>query len=145
MDHRRHEKVDAAQSPGFFAIGLLGAWNWRGKNDLDGALALPDWGDIALKVRKVSIALDSDVTTKPRLTRSGKQGRAGAVAARWRHAPNEASARTDPRWGVGTEETRWYPQHRLFQQDQPADWDSLIEQVKYKLEQEIRHDEFRRT
>ena len=58
------KKVDAARSHGFCAIGLLGVWNWRGKNDLDGTLALPDWEDIALKGREVFIAFDSDVTTK---------------------------------------------------------------------------------
>ena len=58
------KKVDAARGHGFCAISLLGVWNWRGKNDLDGTLALPDWEDIALKGREVFIAFDSDVTTK---------------------------------------------------------------------------------
>jgi tetratricopeptide (TPR) repeat protein len=35
----------------------------------------------------------------------------------------------DWRWGLGSAETRWYPQTRLFRQAQPGEWDPVILQV----------------
>lgn len=69
------KKVDAARSRGFCAIGLLGVWSWRGKNDLDGTLALPDWDDIALKGRDIYIAFDSDVAVKASVQEAMKRFR----------------------------------------------------------------------
>ncbi len=55
------KKVDSAVSNGILCtIGLLGVSMWQ----RDG-VALPDWKDIALKGRRVIIAFDSDVMTKP--------------------------------------------------------------------------------
>jgi hypothetical protein len=54
------KKVDSALSNGIpCVIGLLGVWNWLSKG-----VALPDWRDIALRGRSVTIAYDSDVMTK---------------------------------------------------------------------------------
>jgi Domain of unknown function (DUF3854) len=61
------KKVDALRSQGFCAIGLMGVWNWRGRNSVGGTLALADWEEITLKGREVYIAFDSDVTTKPQV------------------------------------------------------------------------------
>ncbi len=55
------KKVDSSVSHGIpCTIGLLGVSMWQ----RDG-VALPDWKDIALKGRRVIIAFDSDVMTKP--------------------------------------------------------------------------------
>jgi hypothetical protein len=59
------KKADAAVSIGLCCLGLLGVWNWRGKNDHGGLTALSDWDSIALKGRKTFIVFDSDVMTKP--------------------------------------------------------------------------------
>ena len=59
------KKGDAAAARGLVTIALMGVWNWRGKNDLGGATELADWEAIALKGRKVYIAFDNDVMTKP--------------------------------------------------------------------------------
>jgi predicted RNA-binding protein YlxR (DUF448 family) len=40
-------------------------WNWRGKNNSGGKIALPDWKYIALNGRSVYICFDSDVMRKP--------------------------------------------------------------------------------
>lgn len=57
-------KADSAVSQGLCCIALLGVWNWRGRNEHDGKVALPDWEHIALNGRTVRIAFDSDVMEK---------------------------------------------------------------------------------
>ena len=57
-------KADAAVSAGLCCIGLLGVWNWRGRNEHGGKVALADWESIALAGRVIYIAFDSDVMTK---------------------------------------------------------------------------------
>jgi len=57
-------KADAAVSKGLCCIGLLGVWNWRGRNKDGGTVALPDWESIALNKREVYIVFDSDVMEK---------------------------------------------------------------------------------
>lgn len=59
------KKGDSAATRGLCCIALMGVWNWRGKNDFGGHTELADWEGIALKGRKVYIAFDSDVMTKP--------------------------------------------------------------------------------
>lgn len=57
-------KVDALLSAGVSAIGLMGVSAWR-----SGGMALGDWLDITLRSRRVIIAFDSDVMTKPEVQR----------------------------------------------------------------------------
>lgn len=64
------KKVDAAITQGLCCIGVLGVWNWRGMNDQDGVLALPDWEYIALNGRLIYICFDSDVMTKSSVHRA---------------------------------------------------------------------------
>jgi len=58
-------KADAAVSRGLCCIGLLGVWNWRGKNDRGGKTVLADWESVALNGRRVYLVFDSDAATKP--------------------------------------------------------------------------------
>src|SRR5215217_309101 len=58
-------KADAAVSQGLCCIALLGVWNWRGRNDVDGLTALGDWELVHLKGRDVYLVFDSDLMTKP--------------------------------------------------------------------------------
>ena len=58
------KKADALAQLGAASISLSGVWNWRGKNELGGKSALPDWETVALNGRLVRIVFDSDVTTK---------------------------------------------------------------------------------
>ncbi len=59
------KKGDAAVSQGGNCIALLGVFNFRGKNEQGGTVALPDWESIALNDRDVSLCFDSDVMTNP--------------------------------------------------------------------------------
>jgi hypothetical protein len=58
-------KADAAVSAGLDCVALLGVWNWRGRNDDDGLVALVDWEYVALNGRQVYVVFDSDVMLKP--------------------------------------------------------------------------------
>lgn len=58
-------KADAAASQGLCCIALLGVWNWRGRNDVDGLTALGDWELVHLKGRDVYLVFDSDLMIKP--------------------------------------------------------------------------------
>jgi len=60
------KKVDALVTAGAEAVaGVLGVWNWRGRNDHDGLAMLPDWEYVALKEgRQVYVVFDSDVMLK---------------------------------------------------------------------------------
>ncbi len=61
------KKVDAIESAGGHAIGLLGVFNYRGKGD-DGETAdLPDFDRINLAGRAADICYDSDVMTNPKV------------------------------------------------------------------------------
>jgi hypothetical protein len=63
-------KADAAVSAGLACVSLLGVWNWRGTNPVGGKVALPEWHDIALNGRRVVLAFDSDVTSKPAVAKA---------------------------------------------------------------------------
>ena len=82
------KKVDALISAGARAVvGVIGVWNWRGRNGEDGLAMLPDWEWVALKEgRQVYVVYDSDVMLKepvpPAMNRLGAALRAdgGPVA-----------------------------------------------------------------
>lgn len=57
------KKADALASQGVCAIALPGVWNWRGKNEVGGLVALPDLEHIAFNERTVYLAFDSDTWT----------------------------------------------------------------------------------
>ena len=63
---RGSKKVDALISAGAQAvIGVVGVWNWRGRNEHDGLAMLPDWEWVALKEgRQVYVVYDSDIILK---------------------------------------------------------------------------------
>lgn len=58
------KKADSLVSRGECVIGLLGVWNFKGKNEFGGTTFLADWDYIALEGRLVYIVFDSDVMTK---------------------------------------------------------------------------------
>jgi putative DNA primase/helicase len=73
-------KADAAVSAGLCCVAVLGVWNWRGTNSDGGKTALADWESVALNGRKVYVAFDSDVMTKPAV--HAALARLGALLAR---------------------------------------------------------------
>lgn len=58
------KKADAAVVAGLACVALPGVWSWRGRNDVGGKVAVPDWHDIALNDRRVILAFDGDVARK---------------------------------------------------------------------------------
>lgn len=63
-------KADSAISHGLVCVALLGVNCWRGTNGSGGKTALPDWHDIALNDRQVFVCFDSDVMTKPAVSKA---------------------------------------------------------------------------
>jgi P4 family phage/plasmid primase-like protien len=61
------KKADAGALAGLCIVDILGVWGWRGTNGAGGKVALPDFHDIALNGRRVILAFDSDVMTKPQV------------------------------------------------------------------------------
>ena len=61
------KKADAGALAGLCIVDILGVWGWRGTNPAGGKVALPDFHDIALNGRRVILAFDSDVMTKPQV------------------------------------------------------------------------------
>ena len=59
------KKADAAVVHGLTCVALPGVWSWRGTNGAGGKTALADWHDVALNGRRVILAFDSDVMSKP--------------------------------------------------------------------------------
>ncbi|MCL2647178.1 MAG: hypothetical protein FWD61_09255, partial [Phycisphaerales bacterium] len=60
---------------------------------------------------------------------------AGALGAKtWTLLPYSV----DWRWGMGREESPWYPTMRLFRQTQFADWETVIERVRGELEKLVK-------
>src|SRR3954452_8469816 len=76
------KKADALLSTGAKAvIGVLGVWNWRGRNDDDGRVLLPDWEWVHLKGgRQVYVVYDSDVILKQPVAQA--MNRMGAALTR---------------------------------------------------------------
>ena len=60
-------KADAAASAGLCSVNISGVFNWRATNEYGGKTALADWENVALNGRRVYLAFDSDVTTKPQV------------------------------------------------------------------------------
>jgi hypothetical protein len=58
-------KADSLVTAGLDAVALLGVWSWRGTNDEGGKIALAAWEQVALNVRQIYLAFDSDVMLKP--------------------------------------------------------------------------------
>jgi hypothetical protein len=75
-------KVDALITAGASAVvGVIGVWNWRGRNHEDGLALLPDWEWVALKEgRQVYVLYDSDVMLKEPVHQA--MGRMGAALKR---------------------------------------------------------------
>jgi putative DNA primase/helicase len=61
------KKGDSLVTRGQCSLALLGVWNWRGRNDKGGTMALPDWQSVALNNRDIRIVFDSDVVEKPQV------------------------------------------------------------------------------
>jgi hypothetical protein len=58
------KKDDALRTHGLCTVGLLGVYNFKGKNPYGGITFLADWDDIALNGRQVRIVFDNDVMRK---------------------------------------------------------------------------------
>jgi putative DNA primase/helicase len=65
------KKADALASRGLCAVGLLGVWNWSGRNSAGGKTLLADFKSVALNGRDVRIIFDSDAATNAHVHQAG--------------------------------------------------------------------------
>ena len=63
-------RVDALAGYDVPAVGILGAFGWRGTNEVGGLTALPDFAELAIKGGRFVIALDGDITTNPKIAQA---------------------------------------------------------------------------
>ena len=56
-------RVDALAAYGIPALGLVGTYGWRGRNDRGGKTALPDWEEVSIKGSNFLIAFDGDLAS----------------------------------------------------------------------------------
>lgn len=57
-------KVDALAGYDVPTVGIMGAWGWRGKNEVEGKTALPEFNELAVEGGAFIIGLDGDIKTK---------------------------------------------------------------------------------
>ena len=61
------KKGDAMAGRGLCAVALIGVWNFRGRNEAGGKVALPEWEYVALNGRQTYVVFDSDVMLNPKV------------------------------------------------------------------------------
>jgi hypothetical protein len=64
------KKADAATTRGLCCVALMGVAMWTKKDDKGNVTALPEWDAIELRERNVYIAFDSDVMSKPQVSKA---------------------------------------------------------------------------
>ena len=64
-------RVDALAGYDVPAVGISAVWGWRGKNELGGSTAIPDFEELAIKGSRQIIALDGDIKTNPKVAQAG--------------------------------------------------------------------------
>jgi len=90
-------KVDSGISQGILTVGVLGVYGWRGRNEMGGLTALPDWESIHLKSRLIYLAFDSDarenntVCTALRRLKRFLESKGANVKVIWLPAANDGS------------------------------------------------------
>ena len=63
--------MDALASFGIPALGIPGAFGWRGTNEVGAVTALPDWEEVAIKGKPIHRCLRWRCTHQPRCSGSG--------------------------------------------------------------------------
>jgi tetratricopeptide (TPR) repeat protein len=86
--------------------------------------ALTDYADTAGLLAELDLLVSIDTSTAHL---------AGAMA---RPVWTLITYSPDYRWGLGRDDTTWYPTMRLFRQDRAGDWDTVIARVRNELERD---------
>lgn len=94
---------------------------WRGPEIVDYTNEFHDWADTAALVANLDLVISCDTSTAHLAAAMGK--------------PTWILNRYDTcwRWLLEREDSPWYPTVRLFRQEQPGDWASVLTRVKSEL------------
>jgi hypothetical protein len=88
---------------------------------LDAGARIRDWDDTVALIDSLDLVIGVDTAV---VHVAGAMGR--PVWTLRSYSP-------DWRWGVGVEETRWYPSMRILWQDRPGSWRSVLEEAARRL------------
>jgi hypothetical protein len=91
-------KADSAACIGVACVSVAGVWGWLGTNNKTGKVAVADFRDIALNGRRVVVAYDSDVMTKPTVRKAldalADYLRSKGAAVAYCHLPDHDQSKT---------------------------------------------------
>ncbi len=108
--------------PGEAELAELKGSPWNGPDILDFTGAIGDFSDTAAFVDNLDLVITVD-TAAAHL--AGALGKPVWILNRFD---------TDWRWLLDRADSPWYPSARLFRQDKPGDWESVIQRVKAALD-----------
>jgi Glycosyltransferase family 9 (heptosyltransferase) len=86
---------------------------------------LATWGDTAAVISQLDLVICVDTAVAHLAGALGKPT--------WLMLPTPG----EWRWLESREDTPWYPQMRLFRQNQPGNWDEVVERVKQALKRQV--------
>ncbi len=109
--------------PGESELAEAKAGPWNGPDIVDFTGAIGDFADTAAFMDNLDLVITVD-TAAAHL--AGALGKPVWILNRFD---------TDWRWLLDRADSPWYPTARLFRQDKPGDWDSVIQRVKAALDQ----------
>jgi len=112
------QKGDAAEAE---LAGLI-AQGWNGPQLTDHSSLLTDFSDTAALVEQLDLVIAVDTSTAHLAGALGK--------------PVWILNRFDScwRWLLDRTDSPWYPTVRLYRQDRPGDWDSVVQRVRVDLD-----------
>jgi len=108
--------------PGESELAELKGSQWSGPDILDFTAMLKDFADTAAFIDNLDLVVTVD-TAAAHL--AGALGKPVWILNRFD---------TDWRWLLDRADSHWYPTARLFRQEKPGDWDSVIQRIKAELE-----------
>jgi tetratricopeptide (TPR) repeat protein len=109
--------------PGEAELAELKGSPWNGPDILDFTGAIGDFSDTAAFIDNLDLVITVD-TAAAHL--AGALGKPVWILNRFD---------TDWRWLLDRTDSPWYPTARLFRQEKPGDWESVVQRVKAALDQ----------
>ena len=108
--------------PGEAELAELKHNRWGGPDIVDLAGAISDFADTAAFIDNLDLVITVDTATAHL---AGALGKPVWILNRFD---------TDWRWLLGRSDSPWYPTVSLFRQENPGDWDGVIQRIKAELD-----------
>ena len=108
--------------PGEAELADLKHNRWSGPDIVDLTGAIGDFADTAAFIDNLDLVITVDTATAHL---AGALGKPVWILNRFD---------TDWRWLLGRSDSPWYPSARIFRQENPGDWDGVIQRIKAELD-----------